>query len=85
MDEKFRGDGLGYQESAWRVRGCAGLKNFEGFGRFAGLEISRVLAWQVLGEFEGASLAGAWKVCVVVGCECALAWAAKRARMCEVV
>ena len=36
-----------------------------------GLESSRVLAWQVLGMFEGASLAGAWKVCVVVGCECA--------------
>ena len=50
-----------------------------------GLDISRVLAWQVLGEFEGASLAGAWKVCVVVGCECALVWARKRARMCEVV
>ena len=62
-----------------------GLKNFEGFGRFVGLESSRVLAWQVLGEFEGASLAGAWKVCVVVGCESALVWAAKRARMCEVV
>jgi hypothetical protein len=60
-----------------------GLKKFRGFGRFAGLDISRVLAWQVLGEFEGASLAGAWKVCVVVGCECALVWAAKRARMCE--
>ena len=78
--KSFRsGFGLSDLESS---RVC-GLKNFEGFGRFVGLESSRVLAWQVLGEFEGASLAGAWKVCVVVGCECALVWAAKRARMCE--
>ena len=77
--KSFRsGFGLSDLESS---RVC-GLKKFEGFG---GLDISRVLAWQVLGEFEGASLAGAWKVCVVVGCECALVWAAKRARMCEAV
>ena len=84
MDEKF-------QVRVWVIRKVLGefagvrAKKFRGFGRFVGLESSRVLAWQVLGEFEGASLAGAWKVCVVVGCECALVWAAKRARMCEVV
>ena len=37
MKDSCRGEGLGYQESAWRVRGCVGLKNFEGFGRFVGL------------------------------------------------
>ena len=78
--KSFRsGFGLSDLES---LRVCR-LKKFRGFGRFVGLESSRVLAWQVLGEFEGASLAGAWKVCVVVGCESALVWAAKRARMCE--
>ena len=47
MDEKFRGEGLGYQ--TWRVRGCVGLKNFEGFGRFAGLESSRVYGHRMEG------------------------------------
>ena len=82
--KSFR-SGFGLSGKCLESSRVCGLKNFEGFGRFVGLESSRVLAWQVLGEFEGASLAGAWKVCVVVGCESALVWAAKRARMCEVV